>query len=172
MHGSTPNRSQETREAIATAVAPRGAELIHVVADGDRRRVYRIDRDFFLDVHPHDIAVHGLPDRYPLIEEFVESAGTAAPDAVAAVCDPSDLPVPKPASGEAPRQPLPPGERERVSRATSGAVLGEVLGEDPARSHDELPHGDAGPVDAGSGADAHGDGSARRPGLLARLRRR
>lgn len=94
LHGSTANLTDETREAIATAVAPAGAELIHVVADGERRRVHRVDHDFFLDVHPATIAEHGMPERYPVVEEYVEELVEASPAAVAAVCDPDDVPVP------------------------------------------------------------------------------
>ena len=126
VHGSTPNRTSETREAIATAVAPRGAELIHVVAAGaTRRKVYRIDRSFFLDVHPHSIATEGMPDRYPLIEEFDETLLEVDPVAIAAVCDPQDVPVPKPVvEGVVPRQPEPPGERERAAAAAATEEVG------------------------------------------------
>ena len=170
VHGSTPNRTSETREAIATAVAPRGADLIHVVADGvTRRRVYRIDRDFFIDVHPHSIAGHGMPARYPIIEEYEETVLEADPVAIAAICDPNDVPVPKHlAEGYVPRQPEPPGERERADaarrQAESAMAVAPPVGPSPGA---EEGHGEAetdsdatgaGPEAAGAGVPGRGDG--------------
>ena len=129
LHGSTANRTSETREAIATAVAPRGAELIHVVAEGDQRKVYRIDRDFFIDVHPHAIAETGMPERYPLIEAFTETLLEVDPRAIAAACDPNEVPEPEVLPvAQAPRPIEPPGERERAAarQAELGATPTEA----------------------------------------------
>ncbi len=150
VHGSTPNRTTETREAIATAVAPRGAELIHVVAaGGNRRKVYRIDREFFLEVHPHAIATEGMPDRYPLIEEYDETVLEVDPVALAAICDPDEVPVPKPPEdGTVPRQPEPPGERERAAEARAQAETesdgSADAGDLERRGGDDLGGGDDG----------------------------
>ena len=159
VHGSTPNRTSETREAIATAVAPRGADLIHVVAaEGTRRQVYRIDREFFLEVHPHSIETEGMPDRYPLIEEFDETVLEVDPVALAAVCDPQDVPVPRRiAAGVVPRQPEPPGERARAA-AAAGILDGQDAG-----SHEPLVAAGgpgAAPPDGGSPLEVD---SARSP---------
>jgi hypothetical protein len=71
------------REAVVCAVAPRQAELIHVVATSPHhRRVHRVDEQFFLDVHPHAVAT-GLDDRYPIIEEFDDSSTLSRDDLVA-----------------------------------------------------------------------------------------
>jgi ectoine hydroxylase-related dioxygenase (phytanoyl-CoA dioxygenase family) len=70
LHASPPNLSSAPREAVVCAVAPREAELIHVVATSRRhRRVHRVDETFFLDVHPHAID-DDLDGRYPVIAEF------------------------------------------------------------------------------------------------------
>jgi ectoine hydroxylase-related dioxygenase (phytanoyl-CoA dioxygenase family) len=95
LHGSTANLTDTTREAIATAIAPRGAELIHVVADGPQRQVHVVDHDFFLDVHPNDIAAHGMPERYPRTRSYEEHLLEADPVAIARVCDPGEVPVPE-----------------------------------------------------------------------------
>lgn len=93
LHASEPNRSNVPRVALAATVAPRGAELHHVLAVGRRHRVdHVVDRDFFLDVHPNDIAA-GMPARYPAVREFDDS-GTLRPDDVAICVDPSSTPVP------------------------------------------------------------------------------
>jgi hypothetical protein len=93
LHGSTPNRTDVTREAIAVALAPGGADLVHVVADGPERVVHQVDRQFFQDVHPHDIAEHGMPDRYPVVERYVETTTDVDPVAMAAICDPDEVPA-------------------------------------------------------------------------------
>lgn len=102
LHGSTANLTDQTREAIATAVAPRGAELVHVVADGDLRHVHRVDHDFFQDVHPRQIEADGMPERYPLVRTYTETRLEADPLAIASVCDPDDVPVPEFAVGDGP----------------------------------------------------------------------
>jgi hypothetical protein len=110
LHCSPPNTTETTREAIATAVAPRSARLVHVVADGDQRRVYAVDPSFFVEVHPHAVERDGMPPTYECIAEYVEPQPVPAPEAVAAACDPDDVPIPE-------RQPT-PGTR------TSAAPVG------------------------------------------------
>lgn len=129
LHGSTPNRTSHLREAIATALAPAGAELIHVVADGDLRHVHQVDRDFFRTVHPATIEQQGMPDRYPTVDTYLEERTEARPEDVAAVCDPADVPVPV-VVDEAPRG------IEPVSSAESGERSGasEVASVVPASS--------------------------------------
>jgi hypothetical protein len=75
LHASQPNRSSEPREALVCAVAPRQADLIHVIGTSRRhRRVHRIDEAFFLDVHPHAVDSEGLLPRWPLIHEFDDNS--------------------------------------------------------------------------------------------------
>lgn len=94
LHASEPNRSTVPRVALAATVAPRGAELHHVLAVGRRHRVdHVVDRDFFLDVHPNDIAA-GMPARYPVVGEF-DDPGTLRPDDVARCVDETSTPVPE-----------------------------------------------------------------------------
>ncbi|HYF46426.1 MAG TPA: phytanoyl-CoA dioxygenase family protein [Acidimicrobiales bacterium] len=94
VHSSPPNLSDRPRPAIAAAMAPRGAELIHVFADDlHHRRVFAIDKDFFVRWHPRQLERRMPPD-YPLIREYDEPVVDADPAVVAAVCDPSDIPVP------------------------------------------------------------------------------
>jgi len=94
LHASEPNRSSVPRVALAATVAPRGAELHHVLAVGRRHRVdHVVDRDFFIDVHPNDIAA-GMPARYPVVGEF-DDPGTMRPDDVARCVDPTSTPVPE-----------------------------------------------------------------------------
>lgn len=65
LHVSGPNLTSQVRPAIAAAMAPRSAPLVHVVACGRRRRrLYGVDEQFFLDVHPStvgEVVGRGLP---------------------------------------------------------------------------------------------------------------
>jgi len=84
LHTSPPNRTDEPREAIACAVVPREARIIHVVGTTRRhRRVHEVNDKFFLDVHPHSIAID-LPPEYPVIEEY-EDNSRLLPEDIAAV---------------------------------------------------------------------------------------
>ena len=70
LHASAANESDAPREALVLAVAPVGAPLLHAVASGRRRRrVHRIDEQFFIDHHVRDAEVHIGPD-YPVVAEF------------------------------------------------------------------------------------------------------
>jgi hypothetical protein len=69
LHASRENRSSSPRPAIAAAVAPVGAPLIHVLSSGRHgREVYEVDESFFLDHHPMEVGPalrsdHRLVDR-------------------------------------------------------------------------------------------------------------
>lgn len=73
LHASAANRSSVPRPAVVCLLAERGRPLTHVVPTGRHgRRLHRVDPDFFLDVHPQDVATHGLGPSYPVIEDFVD----------------------------------------------------------------------------------------------------
>jgi hypothetical protein len=56
-------------------IARRSEPMVHVVPTGRRhRRLHAIDRDFFLDHVPADVVAGGMPDRYPVIDEFDDDA--------------------------------------------------------------------------------------------------
>lgn len=129
LHCSPPNLSGKSRPAIAAAVVPEGEQLVHVVGDGPhKRRVYAVDRQFFIDHHPYSIE-SGMPSGYQLLSEYWEERVSADPDAVALVGDPGDVPVPTgPATPPAPRQ-NPPADDVAVTAPTGSP--------DPARA--EVP---------------------------------
>ncbi len=84
LHASSANRSDEDREAVVCAVAPRAAKVIHVVATSRRHRtIHEVDHDFFLDLHPHEID-EGIGERFPVIEEL-EDDGRLDEDQVVAI---------------------------------------------------------------------------------------
>jgi hypothetical protein len=94
LHASPANHSSRPREALVCAVAPRGADLVHVVATSPRHRVvHRVDPSFFVDVHPHTISA-GLDDRYPVIEELDDDSTLTLDDilAVLGVAEPAARP--------------------------------------------------------------------------------
>jgi hypothetical protein len=85
LHASPPNRTDEPREAIACAIAPRAAELIHVVGTGVRtRRVHRVDESFFVEHGPAEIE-RRMPPRYPVVEEYEDLVAAVPPELVAEV---------------------------------------------------------------------------------------
>ncbi|MBL8778014.1 MAG: phytanoyl-CoA dioxygenase family protein [Acidimicrobiales bacterium] len=94
LHWSPPNRSDAVRPAIAVAVVPAEAPLVHVVGEGlHRRRVYAVDEQFFVDFHP-TLVEGGMPDGYELLREYDEARVSAAPEAVAAALGTDEIPVP------------------------------------------------------------------------------
>lgn len=73
LHASPPNRTDAPRVALACGIAPRDAQLIHVVATGRRhRQIFAVDIDFFIDHGPGEINA-GMPPGYRLIEEMDET---------------------------------------------------------------------------------------------------
>ena len=94
LHWSPPNRSHEVRPAIAVAVVPAGAPLVHVVGEGMyHRRVYAVDEQFFVDHHP-TLVEGGMPDGYTLVREYREGRVSADPEDVARAIGADDVPVP------------------------------------------------------------------------------
>lgn len=94
LHVSGPNLTSQVRPAIAAALAPRSAPLVHVVACGRRRRrLYGVDEDFFLDVHPAmvgEVVGAGLP-----VVREVQDDGRITPVDVAAALGVDTVPIPQ-----------------------------------------------------------------------------
>ncbi len=85
LHASAENRSDASRPAIGCLLGRRSEPLVHVVPTGRRhRRVYAIDRDFFVDHHPAEVVATGMPPGYELVDEFDDDA-TCRPEDVAAI---------------------------------------------------------------------------------------
>jgi hypothetical protein len=102
LHASPPNLSSAPREAIVCAVAPRAADLIHVVGTSRRhRRVHRVDEAFFLEVHPHTVRSEEIEERYPVLMEFDDDS-RLGPDRVVEL-----LGADRPAGTAGPRRPQP-----------------------------------------------------------------
>lgn len=94
LHWSPPNRSDSLRPAIAVAVVPSGEQLVHVVGEGLHvRRVYAVDREFYVNFHP-TLVEQGMPEGYPLLREYHEDRVSAPPEVVARAIGADDLPVP------------------------------------------------------------------------------
>jgi len=73
LHASAPNRSDRPRVAVGCLLARRDHPVVQVVATGRRhRRLHQVDRDYFLDYAPATVADQGMPDRYPVIDEYDE----------------------------------------------------------------------------------------------------
>jgi hypothetical protein len=94
LHWSPPNLSDAPRPAIASAMYPREADLVHVVGEGlHHRRVYAVDPEFFVLHHPRSLEQR-MPDGYELVEEYDEAEVEADPATIAAaVGHPDELPV-------------------------------------------------------------------------------
>lgn len=121
LHWSPPNRSEAPRPAIAVAVVPAGAQLVHVVGEGMHgRRVYAVDRQFYVDYHPMALE-QGMPEGYELLDEYREDCLSASPEEVAvAIGAPDDLPVPTgPVAEHVPRE-YRPGESEAPDTGSDG----------------------------------------------------
>lgn len=62
IHGSPPNRSTQPRHVLASAVAPRAAQLIHATAASDAHvTIHEIDDDFFRRTSPAHLWADPLP---------------------------------------------------------------------------------------------------------------
>lgn len=80
LHWSAANRSSVPRPALASAIAPKGHDLIHVVATGRRsRRIYQVDRQFFVDFQPFEVAQR-IGERYQVIKVEEDNAELSASD--------------------------------------------------------------------------------------------
>ncbi len=94
LHWSPANNSDAVRPAIAVAVVPRGAQLVHVMGEGmHHRRVYAVDQQFYVDYHP-TLVEGGMPEQYPLLREYTEDRVSATPEEVARALGADALPVP------------------------------------------------------------------------------
>ncbi len=73
LHASAPNRSSNPRLAVGCLLARRDRPLVQVVATGRRhRRVHHVDRRYFIDHPPSELAAHGMPAGYPVVDEYDE----------------------------------------------------------------------------------------------------
>lgn len=85
LHASRANRSDDVRPAIAAAVAPIGAQLIHVLAAGRHlREVFEVDEDFFLDHHPMEVH-RALRADYQLVDRRWHERGLTGSEVAAAL---------------------------------------------------------------------------------------
>ncbi len=162
LHYSPPNRSDRVRPAIAAAVVPAGEQLVHVVADGlNRRLVYAVDEQFYVDYHPTAVE-QGMPEGYELLREYWEERVSASPEEVARAIGADDLPVP---TGEVtawvPRE-YRPGEPEATGDA-GDADAAPADAEDPV----DAPRTNVDPENTIEGRD---EGERRSRGLRSRLR--
>ena len=65
IHCSFPNRSEQARLAVAIAMAPEEAGLVHAVGEGEGRvTFFDVDEAFFVEQTPYLLADHGMPDGY------------------------------------------------------------------------------------------------------------
>lgn len=105
LHGSAPNRTSSPRLAVGCLMARRDQPVIQVVATGRRhRRVHEVDRRYFVEFPPGRIATDGMPERYPVIDEYDEEPAVSALDVLG----------PKLASGDPSRQVIVPEDMERI----------------------------------------------------------
>ncbi len=123
LHASRENRSGAPRPAIAAAVAPIGAPLIHVLSGGRHlREVYEVDEDFFLDHHPLEVR-SALRGRYPLVDRRRHERAFTGSD-VAEALGADEAPAPEVV--------LPPDVSEVLSSAGAGSLpVTEVPGTAP-----------------------------------------
>ena len=95
LHASPPNRTDRPREAIACALVPREAELIHVVATGrSARRVFRVDDAFYRRHRPPELE-KAMPAGYPVAEDFHDRYDALPRELIASVTGRED-PRPEP----------------------------------------------------------------------------
>ena len=72
VHASSGNTSARPRPALACAVVPRTARLVHVVATGRTvRQIHEVDTSFFIEQHPSNFG-ECLPTRYPVVETIID----------------------------------------------------------------------------------------------------
>ncbi len=106
LHASAPNRSDRPRVAVGCLLARRDQPVVQVMATGRRHRVlHEVDRDYFLDQAPADIAEQGMPDRYRVLDEFDEQPPVST-EAVLGAFGANDGP---------PRRVIVPGDLEAVA---------------------------------------------------------
>lgn len=79
LHASGPNNTDTPRLALGCLLAHRDRPPVQVVASGRRhRRVHVVDAKYFVDHRPEDIDLGGMPDRYPVVDEYDEEPVLAA----------------------------------------------------------------------------------------------
>ncbi|MGN6696385.1 MAG: phytanoyl-CoA dioxygenase family protein [Aquihabitans sp.] len=94
VHGSPPNRSDQPRPVLVSALVPKGAPLVHVRATSRRgRRIYSVDASFHLDHSPLDVA-RRMPD-YPVLADVVDPDPIVDPEVIQALCGLDAPPAPE-----------------------------------------------------------------------------
>lgn len=79
LHESAPNRAASPRLAVGCLLAHRDHPVVQVMASGRRhRRVHAVDQDYFVAHAPAELAQSGMPERYPVIDEYDEEPGLTA----------------------------------------------------------------------------------------------
>ena len=85
LHGSSANRSARPRLAVAAVLAPAAAPLVYAHADGQRWRLFSVDRDFFARHGPVDLRL-GPPDDVPALTDEPRSSFTPPVEQLAQLC--------------------------------------------------------------------------------------
>lgn len=85
LHASDANRTTTVREVLGTSIAPRSEQLLHVVATGRRRRrLFAVDRDFFIEQHPRALEEQ-VPPTVRMVDEWEEEPHDPSGDIAAAL---------------------------------------------------------------------------------------
>ncbi len=113
LHCSFPNHSDRPRLAVAVALAPEEAGLVHTVGNDDGTvRIYDVDDQFFVDDTPYTLMDHGMPERFRLREAGPVPLHAFTTSEVAAL---AGVPSPEPPQPTAPVDGT-AGESEPTSR--------------------------------------------------------
>lgn len=92
LHASAPNYTDRPRLAVGCLLARRDQPVVQVVATGRRHRVvHEVDRDYFVDHRPRDVARGGMPSGYPVLEEYDEDPPVTAAEVLGGSLDPSTV---------------------------------------------------------------------------------
>lgn len=133
VHASFPNRSGRPRLAVATAVRPEEARLLHPFQHGDRIDLHEVDEDFFIEHSPPTLKEAGPPP-YPVVERVAAPTDRLAEDellAAAGVVRPAPAEVPPTVASSVPR-PARASLRARVvgrALAADRQAIERVVGE-------------------------------------------
>lgn len=149
IHCSFPNRTDRSRLAVALALAPEEAELVHAIGDeSGTLSIYDVDEAFFVDETPYTLMDHGLPERYSRREVTPVEPLVFTEDELVELCG------------------LP---EDTVTHSVTGAPASDevgtgAVGADPG----DQPAGDDSAEHVGEGeGDGDGDGEDAGPGRVA-----
>lgn len=123
VHGSPSNSTRVARPAFGCLLALQDEPPVQVLTAGRRRRrVFAVDKDFFIEHHPLEIKAKGMPDRYPCIDEYEVHDPGLAPAELAAAIGSTEVPRPQPQIPEDVRGDRPAAEFTRLEPARSPAA--------------------------------------------------